>query len=363
MWLAGQLQIGGLPGERGFSFEWVFGFGKLLFGLAFGCFPGRWRREGRRALVVLRAVRLAVVTREKERFVLFVLTGDIQTGKTRWLAGVLEELERDGVPCAGVLAPGIWRECGFGAAEDGMPVAVGGEAGAPAEVGGESAASTAPRFEKLGIENVLLPQGEHLLFALRRDLATQDETGRSIVDSDATRLLEEAARERLVAGAPVAGGAEAVGGMGGVVAGGAKVANGNGPAAGAASQSAAAKLGWAIADDAIDRVNAHFDELSQGIAQLGTPSLADAAASEPAGLLVVDELGQLELLRGRGLVSAVSLLQAGPSARFPHALVIVREWLLDKAEESFFGAWPERAIVTADDDARCALRQAFGLGC
>lgn len=293
---------------------------------------------------------------------LFVLTGDIQTGKTRWLAGVLEELERDGVPCAGVLAPGIWRECGFDAAKDGTSVAAGGEAAAPAEVGDGPVASTAPRFEKLGIENVLLPQGEHLLFALRRDLAMQDEAGRSIVGSDATRLLEEAVRERLAAGgAPVAGGAESVGGVRGV-AGGAKAASGNSPVAGAASQSAAAKLGWAIADDAIDRVNAHFDELFQGIAQLGTPSSADVAAPDPVGLLVVDELGQLELLRGRGLASAVSLLQAGPSARFPHALVIVREWLLDKAEESFFGAWPERAIVTAGDDARRALRQAFGLG-
>lgn len=354
--------MAGFQGSAGFPSDGFSVSGSCFLGWLLAASLGQWCREGNDALAALRAIRLVMVAREKERFVLFVLTGDIQTGKTRWLAGVIEELERDGVPCAGVLAPGIWRECGFDAAEDGTSVAAGGEAAAPAEVGGESAASTAPRFEKLGIENVLLPQGEHLLFALRRDLAMQDEAGRSVVGSDVTRLLEEAARERLAAGAPVAGGAESVGGVGGV-ASGAKVANGNGPAAGAASQSAAAKLGWAIADDAIDRVNAHFDELSQGIAQLGTPSLTDVAASDPAALLVVDELGQLELLRGRGLVSAVSLLRAGPSARFPHALVIVREWLLDKAEESFFGAWPERAIIAAGDDARCALRQAFGLGC
>ena len=50
-------------------------------------------------------------------------------------------------------------------------------------------------------------------------------------------------------------------------------------------------------------MNAHFDRLK--------------AADPPhsPGLLVVDELGQLELLRGGGLTSAMDVLSQGPSAR------------------------------------------------
>lgn len=58
--------------------------------------------------------------------VLFILTGEIQTGKTRWLQGVLGDLSACGVPLRGVVAPGVWTRVGRG-------------------------------FEKLGIDNVLLP--------------------------------------------------------------------------------------------------------------------------------------------------------------------------------------------------------------
>ncbi len=37
---------------------------------------------------------------------LFVLTGDVQTGKTRWLHDLVEEIASRGVLCEGVLAPG-----------------------------------------------------------------------------------------------------------------------------------------------------------------------------------------------------------------------------------------------------------------
>ena len=40
---------------------------------------------------------------------LFLLTGDVQIGKTRWLERLAAELAGDGVPVAGVLAPGVWR--------------------------------------------------------------------------------------------------------------------------------------------------------------------------------------------------------------------------------------------------------------
>ena len=61
---------------------------------------------------------------------LFILTGDIRTGKTTWLEARVHELETAGVPVRGVLAPGVWRD-----------------------------------GEKVGIENVLLPSRERVLLA------------------------------------------------------------------------------------------------------------------------------------------------------------------------------------------------------
>ena len=66
---------------------------------------------------------------------LFLLTGEVQIGKTRWLESLVTELGAFGVPCAGVLAPGQW-----------VP-----SMGPRADANG---------FEKLGIDNVLLPGGE-----------------------------------------------------------------------------------------------------------------------------------------------------------------------------------------------------------
>ena len=68
---------------------------------------------------------------------LFILTGDIQIGKTRWLESTCRKLAADGIPCAGVVAPGVW---------------------VPSEHG------DANGFEKLGIDNLLLPQGERIPF-------------------------------------------------------------------------------------------------------------------------------------------------------------------------------------------------------
>lgn len=264
---------------------------------------------------------------------LFFLTGDVQIGKTRWLDRTIGELARAGVPSAGVLAPGVWRERAEGE-------------GAPA-----CAAAGAGRYEKLGIDNVLLPQGERVAFARRRDLAAREGSYRP------------------------------------------------------GSQSAAAQLVWEIDDAAIARVNAHFDRLAAGVGDGGNLAAAAGAqgggegagacgrvlapagavhggdsaavagaasngeAQPPAGtpaarggLLVVDELGQLELLRGGGLSSAVALLQAGPSARFPHAVAVVRDWLLEQADGLLAEAWPERASIAPGEDARRALRTAFGLG-
>lgn len=202
---------------------------------------------------------------------LFLLTGDVQIGKTRWLESLVTELAKRGVPCAGVLAPGQW-----------VP-----STGLRADANG---------FEKLGIDNVLLPGGERIPFARRDDLARADGT-----------FDEE-------------------------------------------SQAAKAELAWHIDDAAIDRVNAHFDEIA---------TQADATAAP--GLLIVDELGRLEIWRGGGLTSAMALLAQGPTPAFPHALAVVRDYLLDDAEGLLASAWPDHCRISPDGAGRAAVLAAFGL--
>lgn len=214
--------------------------------------------------------------------VLFILTGEIQTGKTRWLQGVLGGLSACGVPLRGVVAPGVWTRVGRG-------------------------------FEKLGIDNVLLPSGEVVHLARRRDLA------------QASGCLD------------------------------------------ACGQSESAGLGWAMADDALDRVDAHFVQLMKGDASPADVGCGDFALEPPLlpGLTVVDELGRLELLRGRGLVHALELLERGPSAAWPHAIAVVRRDLVPAARERLVGAWGNVVAVGPDDESasmvwRALLRGAAG---
>ena len=233
---------------------------------------------------------------------LFVLTGGIQTGKTRWLGRLVEGLEADGVRCAGVVAPGVWRERRRGAELSAGELAVGSRA--------ES------EYEKLGIDNVLLPGGEHVPFARRVDLACQA----GAYDSR--------------------------------------------------SQSARAGLGWAIDDAAIARVNDHFRELAAEAeteieaAEAGAgavdPSPADACP-HAASLLIVDELGRLELMRGEGLVEAMALLDRGPTRAFPHALVVVREDLLPLAHERLAPVWGAPVPIHPDDAGVGRVRAALGM--
>lgn len=199
---------------------------------------------------------------------LFLLTGEVQIGKMRWLESLVTELADRGVPCAGVLAPGQW---------------------VPSE--GEHADENG--YEKLGIDNVLLPDGERISFARRGDLARADGT-----------FDEE-------------------------------------------SQAAKAELAWHIDDAAIDRVNAHFNEIA-----------THASVAAP-GLLIVDELGRLEIWRGGGLTSAMALLAQGPTTTFPHALAVVRDYLLDDAEALLAEAWPDRCRIKPNDAAREAILAAF----
>lgn len=215
---------------------------------------------------------------------LFVLTGDVQTGKTRWLERLVDDARAQGVAAEGVLAPGVWRR-----REPGEEEGARGLAGTGA-------------FEKLGIDNRLLPTGETLSFARRRDLA--QESG----------------------------------------------------AYDAESQSAQAGLGWEISDAAIARVNAHFDELARR-AGMGLP----AVEPDRGRLLVVDELGPLEIMRGGGLASALALLDAGPTTRYPHALVVVRAWLVEAVRERFEPAWGPLRAVAPDDAARTSVFHALDL--
>lgn len=210
---------------------------------------------------------------------LFLLTGNVQTGKTRWLEALLDELAQDGVIPVGVLAPGVWREC------------------EPDElVPGADGRLVARPFDKLGIDNVLLPQGERLTFARRRDLAQSE------------------------------------------------------GAFNPESQSAAERLGWEISEDALARVNDHLFELQQG---------SGAEPSKPE-LLVIDEVGRLELLRNGGLTAALALLDQGPSQRLPHALAIVREQLLDEALSRFSEPWGGHVQpIAANEEGRRAVRAAL----
>ena len=93
---------------------------------------------------------------------LFVLTGKVQTGKTRWLQELVADLQRSGVEPCGALAPGVWADRRDDIAS--YPHA------------------DANGFEKLGIDNVLLPSDERIAFARRADLAESEGTYDPAID-------------------------------------------------------------------------------------------------------------------------------------------------------------------------------------
>lgn len=208
---------------------------------------------------------------------LFILTGDIQTGKTRWLEACITRLEERGARVSGVVAPGVWRRsC----------------AGSP---------------EKVGIDNVLLPGRRRVPFAVRRDLAGWEVRAQ-------------------------------------------------------AGQSESAALGWAISDEALSCVNAHFERLGQQARRMRVHDAARACRYPGlcgGGLLVVDELGRLELERGAGLATALAVLDAGPCALWPHALVVVRPGLVEMARERLAKTpWGGADILTVGGVAARALEHA-----
>lgn len=108
-----------------------------------------------------------------------------------------------------------------------------------------------------------------------------------------------------------------------------------------------AGLGWSFDANALARVDSHFVELA---------SQVDGAP----GLLVVDELGPLELKRGEGLVHAVELLERGPAPAWPHAIVVVRPALVLLAKERFQAAWGDLEPIVPGDDARELVLRLLG---
>ena len=198
---------------------------------------------------------------------LLILTGDVEIGKTTWLTKAADALTTAGICCDGVLAPGVWER-----KENGT-------------------------FDKLGIDNVLLPSRERVPFARRADLARIE------------GLFDEHA------------------------------------------QSAKAQLKWHIYDDAIRRVNEHFDQLAHRSFAGGLTHSSPAPQNASKRMLIVDELGQLELLRGEGLTGAVAMLEAGHLDVYKHAIIIVRDkfGLVEAAEQRFASAWGGCVRIAPND--------------
>ena len=197
---------------------------------------------------------------------LFLLTGDVQIGKTRWLEHLVDELSDAGVPCYGVIAPGIWVES-------------------------SSAHANEQGFEKLGIDNRLLPSGKTIRFADRVDIARD----RGTFDAE--------------------------------------------------SEAGKVQLGWHIYDDALAEVNEHLATIPRLCCECG----------DRRGLLVIDELGRLELDHDGGLVEAVRLLEAGPQDCIADALLVVRETLFAKAEQRFAKAWGGAKAIAPMPKARVEI--------
>lgn len=158
-------------------------------------------------------------------------------------------------------------------------------------------ASSGPRadsngLEKTGINNMLLPERKVVPFAVRRDIAVSE----GVLDEN--------------------------------------------------SQSEKSKMGWHIDDRAIDAVNRHFEDIRDTV---------DFEHDDP-GLLVIDELGHLELAKNLGLVKAMELLETGPSHAFPHAIAVVREDLFPVARDRFEDAWGRvEALRSTDEDSQKVL--------
>ena len=87
-------------------------------------------------------------------------------------------------------------------------------------------------------------------------------------------------------------------------------------------------MGWHIDDAAIARVNEHLSSIEKR-----------AEDDRRRKLLVIDELGRLELDHESGLGEAMRLLRNGPCAGMKDALAVVRETFAERAESLFAETW------------------------
>lgn len=107
-------------------------------------------------------------------------------------------------------------------------------------------------------------------------------------------------------------------------------------------------LGWEFGAEALARVNARLAALAADTADDGRP-----------GLLVIDEVGPLELRRGGGLTAALELLDGGPTPAWPHALVVVRATLAGEAAARFAHSWRSVELLSPDESGARRLREAL----
>lgn len=112
-----------------------------------------------------------------------------------------------------------------------------------------------------------------------------------------------------------------------------------------AEQSMRMGLGWRIFDEAIETVNAHLAKL---------PSLWVEEGARC--VLVIDELGPLELRGKGGLSEAMALLERGPQGRATDAIVIVRESLVVEAEERYAPHWGGSCRIAPGESSRAIVR-------
>lgn len=123
----------------------------------------------------------------------------------------------------------------------------------------------------------------------------------------------------------------------------------------AADPAEAGGMAWDFDADALARVNAHLAGLRGGEPNGGEPREdsphedASPARSARPGLLVVDELGPLELRRGAGLTEALALLAEGPTPAWHDALVVVRAGLAKEAAALLGPAWGEVRELRPDE--------------
>ena len=185
---------------------------------------------------------------------LYILSGDRQSGKTRWLCEKLKNLRIEGTEVVGVLAPGIWEET--------------------------QSEGSAKSFQKLGISNILLPQNKTIQFAT---LNPNYNDSNVVQEENSDKMLNK----------------------------------------------------WQFSEEAIKIVNTHFDELAKN---------RDKTSKQEV-LLVIDEIGPLELKFNKGLISAVKLLELGQSTPMKNALVVFRPSIIDMAVERFAKPWGGYEIV------------------